>query len=201
MQKSLSDKDVLGLSEPLAEELVYRLCVAECARLGFSSAYVTKQPKIDADANSYVQICLPPYAKISGYIPHPQTLICVKASYIPLRTLDTHMIPSERLQGFDPARGAAYILASSRQALINSRLSDYQTRMQDCLHAANFSERQWELEFQFYARDSILSWLTKHPVVGAWLDRKYRSTTTKRAVRRIKQPSNVIFSQRLQSLP
>ena len=74
-----SDKNILGLSSSLAGELVYRLCVAECARIGFKLAEIDRLESTEAQADLYIRIALPPYSETSRYIPHPQTLICVKA--------------------------------------------------------------------------------------------------------------------------
>ena len=58
MPKSLSDNDILCLPKGLAEQLLYKLCIAECAKLGFSITHVTRLP--ETRFVSYVQICLPP---------------------------------------------------------------------------------------------------------------------------------------------
>ena len=57
-----SDKNILGLSSSLAGELVYRLCVAECARIGFKLAEIDRLESFgtEAQADLYIRIALPP---------------------------------------------------------------------------------------------------------------------------------------------
>ena len=45
MPRSLSDNDILCLSKGVAEQLLYKLCIAECAKLGFSGTNVTRLPE------------------------------------------------------------------------------------------------------------------------------------------------------------
>ena len=198
MPESLSDRDILCLPQALAEELLYRLCVAECAKFGYSSAHVIKRP--ETKTGSYVQICLPPYAKIHGYIPSPQTLICITANYVPLSIIKDHSIPSEHFSPFSPERETTYILASTRQTLIESRIKEYQSHMQTFLSVSEREEPNLQLDSQFYTRNTLLVWLTKHPVIGAWLHSTYQSSMKKSPVAQVAKKSNVIFSNRLQRL-
>ena len=198
MPKSLSDNDILCLPKGLAEQLLYKLCIAECAKLGFSSTHVTRLP--ETRFGSYVQICLPPYAKISGYIPSPQTLICISANYVPLSVIKDHSIPSEHLNPFSPERETTYILASTRQTLIESRIREYQSHMQKFVSVCGQEEQHLKLDSQFYTHNTLLKWSTAHPTVVSWLQGVYQSATKKSTGARAAKPSNVIFSHRLQRL-
>ena len=51
-----SDKNILGLSSSLAGELVYRLCVAECARIGFKLAEIDRLESTKAQGDLYIRI-------------------------------------------------------------------------------------------------------------------------------------------------
>ena len=161
MPKSLSDNDILCLPKGLAEQLLYELCIAECAKLGFSSTHVTRLP--ETRFGSYVQICLPPYAKISGYIPSPQTLICISANYVPLSVIKGHAIPSEHLNPFSPERETTYILASTRQTLIESRIREYQSHMQKFVSVCGQEEQHLKLDSQYYTRNTLLSGQPRTP--------------------------------------
>ena len=69
MQKATCNEPILGLSEALAGELVYRLCLAECARLGFRQDAVTKLERSTLKGGLHIRICLPTDANVSRYIP------------------------------------------------------------------------------------------------------------------------------------
>lgn len=198
MVNTHSDDNVLGLSRWLAGELVYRLCVAECARIGFKLAEIDRLESTKAHGDLHIRITLPPDSETSCYIPHPQTLICVKASYIPLALLQHQKIYGEYFATFDAERGAAYILASTRQVLDNSRTADYQRKMPRSLPQQIGQAKAFDLDPHFYSRGKIRTWLNEHPSVQNWLLKKYASTERKASSPSVNVPQNVIYSKRLQ---
>ncbi len=193
-----SDENILGLSNWLAGELVYRLCVAECARIGFKLAEIDRLESTKANGDLHVRIALPRYSETSRYIPHPQTLICVKASYIPLALIERQELHEEYFETFDAERGAAYVLASTRQILDNSRTADYQRKMPRVLTQQVGKARAMELEPHVFPRGTMRSWLSEHPAVQHWLLQKYASTERKVSNPSVNAPKNVIYSKRLQ---
>ena len=193
-----SDKNILGLSSSLAGELVYRLCVAECARIGFKLAEIDRLESTEAQANLYIRIALPPYSETSRYIPHPQTLICVKASYMPLALIQRQEICGAYFDTFDAERGAAFVLASTRQASDSSRTADYQRNMPRTLTRQIGKARAIDLEPHFFSRGTMRTWLSEHPAVQHWLLQKYASTERKVSNPNANAPKNVIYSKRLQ---
>jgi hypothetical protein len=193
-----SDENILGLSSWLAGELVYRLCVAECARIGFKLAEIDKLESTEAHGDLHIRIALPAYSETSCYIPHPQTLICVKARYIPLALVQHQEIHGEYLETFDAERGAAYILASTRQVLDNSRTADYQRKMPRALNQQVGKARAIDLDPHFFSRGTMRTWLSEHPDVQHWLQQKYASTERKVSNPSVNAPKNVIYSKRLQ---
>lgn len=201
MHKPLSDKDVLGLSQTLAVELVYRLCLAECASLGFSNGYVTKLPGADSTAPGHVQVHLPAYVSATDFIPRPQTVFCVKASYIPLATIASHSINSDCIADFSADQSTGYVLASSRQALLETRSKEYETRLRDCLMLEKNADQGLNIDARFYSRGKLLNWSNKHPEVGVWLQGSYQSSAPTIFTKHNDRASNVIFSDRLQRLP
>lgn len=201
MHKPLSDNDILGLSRTLALELVYRLCLAECASLGFSNGYVTKLPEADSSAPGHVQVHLPAYVTATGFIPKPQTVFCVTASYIPLANIASHSINSDCIADFSADQSTGYVLASSRQALLETRSREYETRLRDCLMLENHADRGLDVDARFYSRNKLLNWSNKHPEIGAWLQDRYQSSKPTIFAKHNDRASNVIFSDRLQRLP
>jgi hypothetical protein len=116
----------LGLYKALARELVYRLCLAEYARVGFRQDAGAKLERSTLTGSLHIRICQPTSANVSRYIFNQQTPICVQANYNPLHLIKQNIIQSECLDAFNTERGAAYIVAFTRQTLNNSSAVDYQ---------------------------------------------------------------------------
>lgn len=200
MQKATCNEPILGLSEALAGELVYRLCLAECARLGFRQDAVTRFERSTLKGGLHIRICLPTYANVSRYIPNQQTLICVRASYIPLNHIKQHIVQSEYLDAFNAERGAVYILASTRQTLNNSSAVDYQRYIQDSISNQACATKALGLDPHFYSRETLEAWLIEQPTVQSWLKGKCADTVQSFRANGL-PPSNVIYSARLQRSP
>ena len=191
-----SDEDLLGLSQSLASELVYRLCVAECAHLGFKPAKIDKLENPTKPGNWDIRISLPFYAEKSDYIPNPRTVIFVKASYVPLAQVQRQEIYGEHFDTFAPEHGAAYIIASTRQKLDSSRTMDCQQEMPRELPHQSGQAQGLDLDPRFYSRGKIRQWLAEHTSVQSWLLQTYASTARK--ISGGAAPKNVIYSKRLQ---
>ena len=200
MQKATCNEPILGLSEALAGKLVYRLCLAEYAHLGFRQDAVTKLERSTLKGGLHIRICLPTYAKVSRYIPKQQTLICVQASYIPLNHIQRHIVQSECLEAFNAERDAAYILESSRQTLNNSSAVDYQRYIQDSILNQACATKALGLSPHFYSRETLEAWLIEQPTVQSWLTNKCADTAQSFRANGL-PPSNVIYSTRLQRSP
>ena len=200
MQKATCNEPILGLSETLAGELVYRLCLAECARLGFRQDAVTTFERPTLKGGLHIRICLPTYANVSRYIPTQQTLICVQADYIRLNHIKQRIIQSEYLAAFNAERGAAYILASTRQTLNNSSAVDYQRYIQDSISNQACATKALGLDPHFYSRETLEAWLIEQPTVQSWLQKKCADTVQSFRANGL-PPSNVIYSARLQRSP
>jgi len=198
MLKLPSDELLLGLSGSLASELIYRLCVAECAHLGFKLAEIDKLENPTKPGNCYIRVALPFNAEKSDYIPNSQTIILVKASYIPLAQVQQQEIYGEYFDTFAPEHGAAYIIASTRQKLDNSRTIDYQQKMPRELPHQSGQAQGFDLDPRFYSRGKIRQWLAKHPSVQSWLLQTYANTERKISTKGGAAPKNVIYSKRLQ---
>ena len=193
-----SDEHLLGLSGSLASELIYRLCVAECRRLGFRLAEIDKLENPTTPGNWNIRVALPFYAERSDYIPNPQTIIFVKASYVPLAQVQRQEIYGEYFDTFAPEHGAAYIVASTRQELNNSRTIDYQQKMPRELPHQSGQAQGFDLDLRFYSRGKIRQWLAKHPSVQSWLLQTYANTERKISTGGGAARQKVSYSQRLQ---
>jgi hypothetical protein len=193
-----SDEHLLGLSGSLASELIYRLCVAECTRLGFKLAEIDKLENPTTPGNWDIRVALPLYAEKSDYIPNPQTIIFVKASYMPLAQVERQEIYGEYFDTFAPEHGAAYIIASTRQKLDSSRTIDYQQKMPRELPQQSGQAKGFDLDPRFYSRGKIRQWLAEHTSVQSWLLQTYASTERKISTKGGGAPKNVIYSKRLQ---
>ena len=193
-----SDEHLLGLSGSLASELIYRLCVAECRRLGFRLAEIDKLENPTTPGNWNIRVALPFYPERSDYISNPQTIIFVKASYVPLAQVQRQEIYGEYFDTFAPEHGAAYIVASTRQELNISRTIDYQQKMPREVPHQSGQAQGFDLDPRFYSRGKIRQWLAEHSSVQSWLLQTYASTERKISTKGGAAPKNVIYSKRLQ---
>lgn len=201
IEKLSCDRDILCLSEELAQELIYRLCVAECARLGLSTAYVETVGNSRNKDDLYVRVNLPAYSKVSGFIPHPQTLICVKTCYVALHGVAQQFTQPADLEPFDESRGAAYVLASTKQALTNPRVADYQSQMQKVIANEANSDLCAQLDLYFYSRQKLVAWLNSHAEVKTWLERRYQTLTESHRSECTKLGGSVIFYNTFKACP
>ena len=195
------NEPILGLSEALAGELVYRLCIAECAGLDRYRAEVTKLESSTASGNRYIRVRLPVDVSTSSFIPNHQTLICVSAKYIPLSRLKEHCIQREYLDTFSTKRGAAYILASTRQGMQNLSAAAYRDQMRASVTDQIASTSHLAVDAHFYSRETLEAWLREQPTVASWLGQRFAALERQLSSEKSARSDNVIYSTRLQRSP
>ena len=182
-------------------ELVYRLCIAECAGLDRYRAEVTKLESSTAAGNRYIRVRLPVDVSTSNFIPNHQTLICVSAKYIPLSRLKEHCIQRESLDTFSTKHGAAYILASTRQGMQNLSAAAYRDQMRASVTNQVASTSHLAVDAHFYSRETLEAWLREQPTVASWLGQRFAALERQLSPEKSARSDNVIYSTRLQRSP
>lgn len=169
----ISPDDIARLNDTDLRELVARLCEAEVAERGHSTAAVTwGGSQTAADGGLDVRVELPPNSAIDGFIPRGATGFQVKKPDMPRAEIEREMRPAgvlrQVIQELADSAGS-YVIVSSTGSTADSALHNRRKAMRDFLADHPNAER---LHTDFYDRTRVASWVRRHPGVVAWVRQK-----------------------------
>jgi hypothetical protein len=166
----VTSEEIAQLNDVDLRELVGRLCEAELARQGLSTAAVTWGGHQTAqDGGLDVRVALPFGALIEGYIPKPMTGFQVKTPDMARAAILVEMRPEGVIR---PAiqqladEDGAYIIVSSHGSTADLALNKRRSAMREALvGVANASQ----LTTDFYDRTRLASWVRHYPGLITWV--------------------------------
>lgn len=165
--------DIALLNDVDLRELVGRLCEAEVAGRGISTAAVTwGGNQTAADGGLDVRVSLPVGTLIDGYIPRFSTGFQVKTPDMARAAILAEMRPSGTIrpviEELADERGA-YVIVSSHGSTADIALRNRRKALRDALTGvANAAD----LHTDFYDRTRLASWVRQHPGLIAWVKEK-----------------------------
>lgn len=164
--------DIRLLGDADLRELTARLCEAEVAKLGLSTASVTWGGHQDAaDAGIDIRVGLAATLQINGWIPRPATGFQVKKKSMPRMETLKEMRPNDVVRDVIAdlaARSGAYIIVSSEDTT-DKALRNRRAAMREAVQDLAGSEA---LVVDFYDRQRLATWTKDHPGVLLWVRQK-----------------------------
>jgi len=165
--------EIAQLNDVDLRELVGRLCEAELASRGLSTAAVTwggKQTAVDGGLD--VRVALPAGTPIDGYIPRLLTGFQVKTPDMARTQILAEMRPRGAIrpviQELANERGA-YIIVSSRGSTADIALRNRRNALREALVGVANAD---QLETDFFDRTRLASWVRQHPGLITWVKEK-----------------------------
>lgn len=165
--------EIAQLNDVDLRELVGRLCEAELASRGLSTAAVTWGGNQAApDGGLDVRVALPADAAIDGYIPRFSTGFQVKTPDMARAAILAEMRPGGAIrpviQELADEEGA-YVIVSSQGSTADSALRHRRNALREALTGlANTTQ----LHTDFYDRTRLASWVRQHPGLITWVKEK-----------------------------
>jgi hypothetical protein len=167
-------EDIAALSDADLGGLVERLCEAELARLGLSSAALGLGGAQDApDGGVDLRVDTDPAISTSGFIPRASTVFQVKATPMSPAKVVAEMRPARRGQSEASLRpaiarvlgeGGAYVMVCSKTAPAGAQLDSLKAKM---IEAAGPAMVQGAA-VDFIGPDRLVLWCRRHPGVLSW---------------------------------
>ncbi len=162
--------DIAQLNDVDLRELVGRLCEAEVASRGMSTAAVTwGGNQTAADGGLDVRVALPVGTLINGYIPRFSTGFQVKtpdmARAAILAEMRPHGVVRRAIQELADEDGA-YIIVSSHGSTADIALRNRRNALREALSGvANAAQ----IHTDFYDRTRLATWVRQHPGLITWV--------------------------------
>lgn len=165
--------DIAQLNDVDLRELVGRLCEAELASLGLSTAAVTwGGNQTAADGGLDVRVALPVGTLIDGYIPRFSTGFQVKTPDMAKAAILAEMRPNGAVRPVihELANEAgAYVIVSSHGSTADIALRNRRNALREALiGVANAAQ----LHTDFYDRTRLATWVRQHPGLITWVKEK-----------------------------
>lgn len=162
--------EVALLNDIDLRELVGRLCEAELACRGLSTAAVTwGGNQTAADGGLDVRVSLPIGAHVDGYIPRFSTGFQVKTPDMPRAAIIAEMRPGGAIRPVIQEladEAAAYVIVSSHGSAADIALRNRRNALREALTGvANAAQ----LHTDFYDRTRLASWVRQHPGLITWV--------------------------------
>lgn len=169
----VSADDIALLNDIDLRELVGRLCEAELASRGLSTAAVTwGGNQTAADGGLDVRVALPKDTLAQGYVPRASTGFQVKTPDMARAAILTEMRPDGSIRPVIQdlaSEDGAYVIVSSHGSVADTALSNRRTAMREALNGVEDAAR---LHTDFYDRTRLASWVRQHPGLIAWVRTK-----------------------------
>ncbi|MDR3454767.1 MAG: hypothetical protein P4L96_18540 [Rhodoferax sp.] len=169
----VTSDDIAQLNDVDLRELVGRLCEAELASQGLSTAAVTwGGNQTAADGGLDVRVALPLGTPINGYIPRFSTGFQVKTPDMARAAILAEMHPNgvirpviQELADVD----GAYVIVSSHGSTADSALRNRQNALREALTGVDNAA---QLHTDFYDRTRLATWVRQHPGLITWVKEK-----------------------------
>ena len=165
--------DIAQLNDVDLRELVGRLCEAELASRGLSTAAVTwGGNQTAADGGLDVRVALPRGTLINGYIPRFSTGFQVKTPDMARAAILTEMRPGGAIRPVIQElanENGAYVIVSSHGSTADIALRNRRNALREAL-AEVVNEAQ--LHTDFYDRTRLATWVRQHPGLITWVKEK-----------------------------
>lgn len=169
----VSADDIALLNDIDLRELVGRLCEAELASRGLSTAAVTwGGNQTAADGGLDVRVALPKDTLVQGYVPRASTGFQVKTPDMARAGILTEMRPNGSIRPVIQdlaSEDGAYVIVSSHGSVADIALNNRRTAMREALNGVENAAR---LNTDFYDRTRLASWVRRHPGLIAWVRTK-----------------------------
>ncbi|MDX1997969.1 MAG: hypothetical protein SF066_09645 [Thermoanaerobaculia bacterium] len=169
----VTPEDISQLTDSDLRELIGRLCEAEVASRGHSTAHVTwGGNQTAADGGIDARVSLEPGSSIKGFIPRPSTGFQVKQPKMPRAKIIREMRPKGELR---PAirrlasETGAYIVVSSSDSTTGTALEDRLKALREALGGLDSAD---SLYTDFYDQGRVATWVRAHPGLVAWVRRR-----------------------------
>lgn len=169
----VTSEEIAHLSDVDLRELAGRLCEAELASRGLSTAAVTwGGNQTAADGGLDVRVALPAGTTIDGYIPRFATGFQVKRPDMARAAILAEMRPGGLIRPVIQElaeEAGGYVIISSHGATADSALRNRRNAMREALNGvANAAQ----LHTDFYDRTRLASWVRQHPGLITWVKEK-----------------------------
>ncbi|WP_421955135.1 hypothetical protein [Polaromonas sp.] len=165
--------DIAQLNDVDLRELVGRLCEAELASRGLSTAAVTwGGNQTAADGGLDVRVALPLGTPINGYIPRFSTGFQVKTPDMARAAILAEMRPDGAIRPVIQAladEDGAYVIVSSHGSTADIALSNRQKALREALTGVINAA---QLHTDFYDRTRLATWVRQHPGLITWVKEK-----------------------------
>lgn len=173
MMFDVTPDDIAQLNDVDLRELVGRLCEAELASQGLSTAAVTwGGNQTAADGGLDVRVALPLGTSINGHIPRFSTGFQVKtpdmARAAILAEMQPHGAVRPVIQDLADECGA-YVIVSSHGSTADSALRNRQNALREALTGVVNAA---QLHTDFYDRTRLATWVRQHPGLITWVKEK-----------------------------
>jgi hypothetical protein len=165
--------EIADLNDVDLRELVGRLCEAELASRGLSTAAVTwGGNQTAADGGLDVRVALPAGTLVDGFIPRFSTGFQVKTPDMPRAAILAEMRPGGAIRPVIQelaGEGGAYVIVSSHGSTADVALRNRRTALREALTGvANAAQLQTDL----YDRTRLATWVRQHPGLITWVKEK-----------------------------
>lgn len=165
--------EVALLNDTDLRELVGRLCEAELASRGLSTAAVTwGGNQTAADGGLDVRVALPVGTLVDGYIPRLSTGFQVKTPDMPRAATLAEMRPGGEIRPVIQEladEAGAYIIVSSHGSTADIALQNRRNALREALTGVRNAA---QLHTDFYDRMRLASWVRKHSGLITWVKEK-----------------------------
>lgn len=165
--------DIAQLDDVDLRELVGRLCEAELASRGLSTAAVTwGGNQTAADGGLDVRVALPAGALIEGYIPRFSAGFQVKTPDMPRAAIFKEMRPDGVIRPVIQEladEDGAYIIVSSQGSTADIALRNRRNALREALAGVVNAA---QLHTDFYDRTRLASWVRQHSGLITWVREK-----------------------------
>lgn len=165
--------DIAQLNDVDLRELVGRLCEAELAKQGLSTAAVTwGGNQTAADGGLDVRVALPAGTPINGYIPKFSSGFQVKTPDMARAAILAEMRPNGAIrpviQELADEEGA-YVIVSSHGSTADIALRNRLNAMREALIGV---VKATQIHTDFYDRTRLATWVRHHPGLISWVKEK-----------------------------
>ncbi|GBD48126.1 hypothetical protein [Methylopila sp. Yamaguchi] len=166
----ISPDEIALLNDVDLRELVGRLCEAELASRGMSTAAVTwGGNQTAADGGLDVRVALPADTSTDGYISRFSTGFQVKTPDMPRAAILAEMRPDGAIRPVIQElanEAGAYVIISSHGSTADIALRNRRNAMREALTGVADAA---QLHTDFYDRTRLASWVRQHPGLITWV--------------------------------
>lgn len=169
----VTPEDIAQLNDVDLRELVGRLCEAEVASRGLSTAAVTwGGNQTAADGGLDVRVALPVGTPINGHIPKFSTGFQVKTPDMARAAILSEMWPYSAIRPVIQElanEGGAYVIVSSHGSTADIALRNRRDAMREALLGVVKADK---IHTDFYDRTRLATWVRQHPGLISWVKEK-----------------------------